>query len=203
MLAECSAMSALTIEVESSRSTDPHDLTQALTRGDRAALASLYREHNQAVRGLVRRFLADEASVEDVLHDTFMAAPSAFRSYRGEGSVRAFLYTMAVHRVHNHIRSTQRRRGLLDRFAKDPGVARAPIATPADENERSQLAARLRAALAKLSFEHRVVVVLCEVEELTSPEAAQILSIPEATVRTRLHHAKKRLREILGGVDGK
>lgn len=197
-------MSALTVEVESrvSDARESQDWCTALVRGDRDALASLYREHHQAVRGLARRFLRDEAAVEDLVHDTFMSAPSAFRGFRGEGSARSFLYAMAVHRVQNYVRTSKRRLGWLDRFSAERAAVRAPIATPAEETERARLASRLRSALETLTFEHRVVVVLCEVEEMTSPEVASILSIPESTVRTRLHHAKKRLRELLEDIRG-
>ena len=204
MLAVHPGMSALTAEVEEhvSEPRQAKDSVEALVRGDRQALAALYREHHQAVRGLVRRFLADEAAVEDVVHDTFLAAPAAFARFRGDGNERSYLYSMAVHRVQDHVRSTSRRRGWLARFSSDPVTTRAPVATPADETDRARLATRLRQALDTLGFEHRAVVVLCEVEEMTSPEVARILSIPEGTVRTRLHHAKKRLRELLGDVHG-
>jgi RNA polymerase sigma-70 factor (ECF subfamily) len=57
-------------------------------------------------------------------------------------------------------------------------------------------------ALDKLSYKHRVAFVLCEIEELTSIEAAQLIGCSEGTVRTRLFHAKKRLRAELarGGI---
>lgn len=178
-----------------------HDAWLArLVEGEAAALEQLYRDHHVRVRLLVRRFLADAAAVEDVVHDTFLAAPSAFANYRGEGSVRSFLFSVAVRQVHHHLRSLQRRRGWLGLFRADPSFEQAAAPTPAEQTERSELAARLEHAIAALSFEHRAVVVLCELEELSSPEAAAVLQIPEGTVRTRLHHAKKRLRELLADV---
>ncbi|NUP04788.1 MAG: RNA polymerase sigma factor [Polyangiaceae bacterium] len=171
---------------------------EALRRGDSNALTRLYREHHQPVRALVRRLLAQTSDVEDVVHDVFVAAPAAFRGYRGEGSVRSYLFTMAVNHVRHHVRSTTRRRSWLERFRLVPTLDKPPI-QPDTQNERRQLAERLASALDKLSFDHRTVVVLCEVEELTSVEAAQVLGVPEGTVRTRLHHAKKKLRSYLEG----
>lgn len=167
----------------------------AIERGDDAALTRLYREHHQAVRALVRRLLSSSNDVEDVVHDVFVAAPSAFRNYRGEGTVRSFVFSIAVHQVRHHVRATSRRRSWLERFRLAPVHAPEP-ATPEHHSERRQLADRLARALDTLSFDHRTAVVLCEVEELTSVEAAKVLGVPEATVRTRLFHAKKKLRAL-------
>ncbi len=173
---------------------DPESL-EGLRRGEAAPLAALYREHHQAVRALIRRLLRDSAAVEDLVHDTFVAAPAAFRRYRGEGSIRSFMLGVAAHQVRHYLRATQRRRSCLDRFRQE----RSTEVTESlrDESERRDLAARLSDALETLSFEHRVVVVLCEVEERTSAEVAAMLGIREGTVRTRLHYAKKRLRALL------
>ena len=62
---------------------------------------------------------------------------------------------------------------------------------------REQAASALTRALDELSHDHRVAFVLCEVEERTSAEVSTIVGAPEGTVRTRLFHAKKKLRESL------
>lgn len=167
----------------------------ALRRGETSALTRLYHEHHVPVRALVRRLLGQAADVEDVVHDVFVAAPGAFKGYRGEGSVRSYLFTIAVHHARRHVRSTTRRRSWLERLHLSRTPEPAP--PPDIESERRELGGRLQGALAELSFDHRSVVVLCEIEELTSIEAAKILDIPEGTVRTRLHHAKKKLRARL------
>ena len=71
------------------------------------------------------------------------------------------------------------------------------MVTPEQSAQGAQLARALLNALDSLSVDHRVTFVLCEVEERTSREVAEITQVPEATVRTRLHHAKKKLRVIL------
>jgi RNA polymerase sigma-70 factor (ECF subfamily) len=86
---------------------------------------------------------------------------------------------------------------MLEKLAAEPRPREA--AAPDEAWERRQLAAELQRALDRLPLEERVVVILCEVEERTSVEAAAIVGAPEATVRTRLSRAKKRLRAILGG----
>jgi RNA polymerase sigma-70 factor (ECF subfamily) len=73
--------------------------------------------------------------------------------------------------------------------------------TQADNPEllarRKQLAELLQRALDELPLDQRVAFVLCEVEERPSPEVASIVGVPEATVRTRLFHARRKLREYL------
>jgi RNA polymerase sigma-70 factor (ECF subfamily) len=68
---------------------------------------------------------------------------------------------------------------------------------PEQLQRRKELASLLTRALDRLPLEQRVAFVLCEVEERTSREVAEITGVPEGTVRTRLHHAKKKLREEL------
>jgi RNA polymerase sigma-70 factor (ECF subfamily) len=83
---------------------------------------------------------------------------------------------------------------MLGRFEEEP---HPPASPPDREAERRQLANRLQRALDALPLDQRIAFVLCEVEEQTSAEAAAIVGAPEGTVRTRLFHAKKKLREAL------
>ena len=176
---------------------DPEEAwLESLRSGDDSALTRLYRDHHQAVRALVRRLLPRSGEVEDVVHDVFVAAPAAFRGYRGEGSIRAFVFSIAVHHVRHHLRAAARRRTWLDRFRSAPREE-ANHVTPETQSGRRELALRLARALETLSFDHQVTVVLCEVEEMTSSEAAEVLGVPAGTVRTRLFHAKKKLRVLL------
>ena len=87
-----------------------------------------------------------------------------------------------------------RRRAAVGRFESEPPPS-SP--NPEDEVRRGQLAAALTRALDALPLEQRVAVVLCAVEERTSAEAAQIVGVPEGTIRTRAFHAKRKLREVL------
>jgi len=87
-----------------------------------------------------------------------------------------------------------RRRAAHGRFVAEP-----PASSPNPETQagRAQLAATLTRALDALPLEQRVAVVLCEVEERTAAEAAQIVGVPEATIRTRAFHARRKLRDAL------
>lgn len=165
-----------------------------LRTGDLAALGELYDQHHAAVRTFAVRFLGDAAAAEDLVHDVFVALPEAVGSYRGEGGLRSFLIAMAANLSKNHVRAAARRRALANRAAEEP---RPSPPRPDELHDRGELSNRLQRALDALSHDHRVAFVLCEIEERTSPAVATMLAVPEATVRTRLFHAKKRLRELL------
>jgi RNA polymerase sigma-70 factor, ECF subfamily len=177
---------------------DPADVAggspaDVLREGDLTALGQIYDEHHAAVRMFARRLLGDEAA-EDLVHDTFLTLPKALRRWNGEGSLRTFIIGVAINHARHHARSRARRRSMLSRFAREP----EPRSRSQEElSEQRRLAGMLTRALDTLSFDHRTAFVLCEVEERSSPEVAQILDIPEATVRTRLHHARLKLRVAL------
>jgi len=171
-------------------------LVDRLRDGDAAALASLYRQHHETVRAFARRLLGDASIAEDLVHDVFLAAPAAFRHYRGDALVRGFLVSIAVNKARHHVRAAIRTRRMLARLSDEP--TRGVVAAPDAESERRELCEELQRALDQLPIDQRVVVVLCAVEERTALEVAAIVGAPENTVRTRLFHAKRKLREILG-----
>ncbi len=164
--------------------------------GELDALGGLYDEHHEGVRAFAVRLVGDASVAEDLVHDVFLALPSAAGRFRGDSSLRTFLIAMAANLSRNHVRAAARRRALAARAAVEP--VEQPT-RPDEAWERRQLAARLQRALDELSLDHRIAFTLCEIEERSSPEVARMLGVPEATVRTRLFHAKRRLRELLGG----
>jgi RNA polymerase sigma-70 factor, ECF subfamily len=178
---------------------DETALVAALGAGDLAALATAFDRWHQRVRVLARRLLSDAAAAEDVVQDVFKVLPRAVRKFRGDADLEAFLLGIAVKRVRHHRRAALRRRKALERLR---AIDRRGPVDPEQDAYRRQLGARLAAALDQLPLPQRVAFVLCEVEELTSVQAAVIADAPEATIRTRLFHARRRLRDLLAGERG-
>jgi RNA polymerase sigma-70 factor (ECF subfamily) len=173
------------------------ELVARLRAGDRHAVEEVYLAHHTRIRGFARRLVGDPAAAEDIVHETFVALPRAIRRFRGEGSLRSFLIGVAANHSRRHIRSAMRRRRATERLAAHEALqVRTVDAT--DQLITRQLADRLWAALDELPLDQRVVFVLCEAEQRTSVEVAGIVGAPEGTVRTRLFHAKRKLREMLG-----
>lgn len=174
----------------------PHSLVVRLQKGDAEALTMAYTQHHVAVRSFAQRLVGDIEAAEDLVQDVFVAVPRAIARFRGDCSLRTFLVSIAVNHAKNHVRSAARRRAALAKLAREP---EATSEDPERDFARGELADRLMLALDALPLEQRVVVVLAEIEERTSTEIGAIVGAPEGTIRTRLFHAKRKLRELLGG----
>jgi RNA polymerase sigma-70 factor (ECF subfamily) len=173
-------------------------LIAGLRAGDRGAVSRAYEAHHAVIRSFAQRLVGDPGAAEDIVHDTFVALPRAIGSFRGDASLRTFLIGVAVNHAKRHVRSAVRRRAAMSRLAEDPGSSPAAVRDPEQEAARRQLADRLWKALDALPLDQRVALVLCEVEQRTSTEVAAIVGVPEGTVRTRLFHAKRKMRAALG-----
>jgi RNA polymerase sigma-70 factor (ECF subfamily) len=172
-------------------------LLAALRRADTSALRDVYRQHHEAVRAFARRLLSSDADAEEIVQDVFVDLPRAVRSFRGECALSTFVMSVAVNHARHFMRAAGRRRAAHSRLAEEQSsqVAAAPAADQAAERE--ELARRLLRAMTELSPEQRLAFVLCDVEERTSQEAAQILGIPASTLRSRLSVARETLRALL------
>ena len=174
-------------------------LLDHLRAGDRAAVEQAYIAHHAPVRGFARKLVGDETAAEDIVHETFLVLPKVIGRFRGDGSLRSFLLGIAVNCSRRHIRSAMRRRKAMDRLAVHVEHTASMAADAGVELERKRLAQKLWSALDRLPHDQRTVFVLCEAEQRTSVEVAGIVGAPEGTVRTRLFHAKRKLRELLEG----
>jgi len=169
-------------------------IVDGLRAGQLAALAAAFDRWHGRVRVLARRLLSDPASAEDVVQDVFASLIRAMHGFRGDVDVETFILAIAVKRARHHQRAAFRRRRALERLAVADRSARPG---PEEDAYRRELGLRLEAALDRLPLAQREAFVLCEVEELGSPRAGEIAAVPEATIRTRLFHARRRLRDLL------
>ena len=176
------------------------ELLTGLRSGDLRILAAAFDRWHHRVRVLARRLLSDDAAAEDVVQDVFTALPGAVRSFREDAGLETFVLGIAVKRVRRHRRAAFRRQRALERLGLED--LRQPDDLEGDVY-RHQLGRRLACALDRLPLPQRVAFVLCEVEEMTAGQAAHVAACPEATVRTRLFHARRRLREILAEEDAR
>jgi RNA polymerase sigma-70 factor (ECF subfamily) len=169
-------------------------LVEQLRARNPAAVGLAYDLHHRAVRAFARRLVADDQSAEDLVQDVFVALPTAIRRFNEKSALRTFLIGVAINHARHHLRAAARRRRTLARLAHIHPSSPMP---PDQESDRRRLAEALARALDELPLKQRLVFVLCDVEHRTSTEAAAVLGIPDATVRTRLHHARERLRAKL------
>jgi RNA polymerase sigma-70 factor (ECF subfamily) len=153
-----------------------------------------YDQHHQAIRAFATRLVGDAELAEDLVQEAFVALPRAIGRFRGDSSLRSFVSGVVVNHARHFVRSASRRRATLQRLAKEPTTS----------PERPDLAAEnhafleaLQRAMDALPLDQRVAFVVCEVEGRTAAEASLIAGAPEATMRTRLFHAKKKLQSAL------
>jgi RNA polymerase sigma-70 factor (ECF subfamily) len=173
-----------------------NSLAERIGRGDAAAIAEAYDLHAEAVFAFARRLVGDDAAAEDLVHEVFITLRSVARRFGGASSLRTFLISIAVNHARHHVRAASRRRAAMARFARERHEGDGS-GTPEHDAIRVDLARELTEALDALPIEQRVAFVLCEVEERSAREAAEIVGAPEATVRTRVFHAKRKLRDEL------
>ena len=187
-------LAMVTEQTLGSEDTLHDELVVRLQRAEPSAVAEVYDAHHAAVRAFAKRLLGDAATAEDLVHEVFVSLPQAVRKFRGDSAIRTFLISIAVNHARHHVRAAQRRRRALSAYAEMGG---GESSDPERETRRKELAELLTCALDTLPIEQRVAFVLCEVEERSSREASEIVGAPEATLRTRLFHAKKKLRLAL------
>jgi RNA polymerase sigma-70 factor (ECF subfamily) len=161
-----------------------------LASGEIGALGELYDRYHDALRLFVARATADAEDVDDLVHSTFLAAAKVASRYDGRPSCRPWLVGIAV-------RLLRRRRRAFGTLLAALTSLRGAKSTTTDP--RPALLARndLERALARMSEAKRVALLMAEVEGWSSEEIATALDVPIGTVWSRLHAARRELREAL------
>jgi RNA polymerase sigma-70 factor, ECF subfamily len=188
------AAGALVLDRRRASTSTDAELASRVASGDSEALRTLYEAHHGALRAFARRVLGDEAEAEDLVHDVFVSARRTLAGFEARASLRTFLMSIVVNHIRHRRRATARRIGALEKLHVEP---RERALDAEEAGERRRLAARMQRLLDGLPMDQRVAVVLCVVEERTSVEAAEIVGVPEATIRTRVFHARRKMREML------
>ncbi len=171
------------------------DLLARVSAGDLSPLGVLYDRYHEQVRQFVRRATAGGAHADDLTHEAFLALTRVAGRYDGRESARPLLLGIAAKLVQDHRRGAARRTAIMAAFAGIAAERRPP--TPERTASVSEELRRFDAALARLSEDKRLVVLLIEGEGLSGEEVARILDVPTGTVWTRLHYARAELRKAL------
>lgn len=179
-------------------------LLRRLRARDERAFRELVDAHGRAVIHLCYRMLGNRAEAEDLAQEVFIAVFKTIEGFREESKFTTWLYRIAVNHAKNRIkylaRRHDRKQDELDEMApgtNDAALGPARATRPERALEGAQLDAQLQAALATLDEEHRVLVVLRDVEELSIEEIAEITGLPDGTIKSRLHRARAALRKKL------
>jgi RNA polymerase sigma-70 factor (ECF subfamily) len=176
---------------------DDGALLARIANGEMQALGQLYDRHREAVLRFAAR-AGSRADAEDVTHATFLKVAQIAATYDGRVSARPWLFGIVANVLYQRRRGAARFARMLSSFAWWSGRSSSD---PRDAlHARSELS-DVERALAGLSDAKRVVLVMAEIEEISTDEIAKALSIPIGTVWTRLHSARRDLRKVLEGGD--
>jgi RNA polymerase sigma-70 factor, ECF subfamily len=177
-------------------------LVARLRRGDAKAFRQLVAKHQDRVYSICLRMLGDPQEAEDVAQEVFAAVHRHLPRFRGDCRLSTWTYRVAKNQCLNRLKYLERREaeGGEALARASPSDAAGFVSVP-DRPDQALLGAEERAevqrALTRLSAEHRLIVVLRDIEGLSYEEIGRITDLPPGTVKSRLHRARSCLADAL------
>jgi RNA polymerase sigma-70 factor (ECF subfamily) len=179
--------------------TSDEDLVRRIAEGDKLAMQVLFNRHHLRVYRFALRFVRNPTVAEDVISEVFLDVWRQAGKFEGRSAVSTWLLAIARFKALSAVRRKTEQE-LDDEMAE---AIEDPADNPEVDLQKKDKGSVLRDCLTKLSAEHREVVDLVYYHEKSVEEVAQIVGIPEATVKTRMFYARKKLGELLkaAGID--
>ncbi len=168
-------------------------LLQRAAKGDEEAFTLLYRRHQAALYRFALRMTGNSWAAEEIVQDVFMTLMRDPKKYdASRGTLGGFLYGIMRNRVLKHLERAPREISLEEKKedGSGPGIVLQDASTPATQAEKRERVDQVRSAVLELPAEFREAVVLCELEERSYEEAAQLVGCPIGTIRSRLHRGR-------------
>ncbi len=178
-----------------------------LKERDPSAFDEIVRRYGDKVFSLTYRMLGNRQEAEDVAQEVFITVFKTVDGFRGEAKFSTWLLRIAANQSKNRIKYLARRPtdgGEID-DAPQPGapgatpgpVAHGQIEGPDKLLEAVEMERLMQTAIAALDEEHRLLVILRDVEEMSYQEIGEITALPEGTIKSRLHRARMAIKEHL------
>ncbi len=192
----------VTTDIEEPRFTDPDlSLVQACLHGDTHGFKQLYQRHHHKVRSTLYQLCGSDC-LDDLVQDVFLRAWKGLGKFRHSAQFSTWLYRIAFNVASDRRKTLAKMRSRnvtveneqLENLA-DNAIAREGYSQPRLTQMHYQDI--MQRGLAKLSEDHRAVLVLHDLEEMPQKDIAEILSIPVGTVKSRLFHARSAIRKFL------
>ena len=185
--------------VDFTTTTERELLTKA-ARGNRDAFGELVRRYEKKVLALSNRLCGNPEDGADAAQEAFVSAWQGLPNFRGDANFSTWLYRLTCNASMDLLRRRQRR-DAHSGPSLNAEEARVEIPDPApspqDAAERRELREEIQDALRQLSPEHRQVLILREIHQLSYEEIGATLSLDSGTVKSRIHRARENLRKIL------
>jgi RNA polymerase sigma-70 factor (ECF subfamily) len=161
--------------------------------GDRLAMQALYARHHVKVFRFVLRLVRNEASAQDLISEVFLDVWRQAARFEGRSAVSTWILAIARFKALSSVR--RRKEAQLDE--EEAEAIEDEADTPEVTLQKKDTGEVLRQCLAKLSPDHREIIDLVYYHEKSVEEVAEIVDIPENTVKTRMFYARKKLAELL------
>ena len=184
------------------RADSDDTLIARLQRGDDSAFEAIVRAHSGRLLSVARRFLGNNEDAQDAVQDAFIRAYKAIHTFEARAQLHTWLHRILVNTALMKLRERRRRptasiEGLLPTYSADGHQAVASRDWSDAVLERKETAAIVREAIERLPDLYREVLVLRDIEEKDTAEAAQLLGTTSNVVKVRLHRARQALRTLL------
>jgi RNA polymerase sigma-70 factor (ECF subfamily) len=182
-------------------------LVTRLRRGDPRAFAELVRAYQDRVFNLTYRMLGNKQEAEDLAQEIFVSLHGALEGFRGDSRLSTWIFRVTRNHCLNRLKYLSRRdRGRASEISQVPESSFTPpdekSVDPHEAIEAKERSAQIRRAIDALDDDHRLLVVLRDIEGLSYDEIAQVTEQPEGTVKSRLHRARVALAVALGKIEG-
>lgn len=174
--------------------SDDREIIDRHLAGDKHAFEDLIVRYERRVWAICLRMCGNPDDARDASQDTFVTALRAIGGFRGEAALSTWLHRIAVNASLDVIRKRGRAPTPVEEVPESTDTALGPD----DEAIRADRSAAVHRALAKLSVEHRTVIVLHDLQGMQYPDVAATLDVPVGTVKSRLHRARMDLARLLG-----
>jgi RNA polymerase sigma-70 factor (ECF subfamily) len=180
------------------------ELLERARQGHPDAFSTLIRRHDRYLYRVARSVLRNDDEAEDVVQQTYLQAFANLVDFRGEANLRTWLTRIALN---DALQRRRRQRSTVEldqldaareRIRSDVVLSSLTMPTPEHAAARSQVREILEHAIDELPPAFRIVLIMRDVEEASVNETASALAIKPETVRTRLHRARRMLRDSLG-----
>src|SRR5665213_1218107 len=175
------------------QTTSDEVLIAKIAQGDRLAMEALFARYRVRVFRFVLRMVRNEATAEDLNSDVFLDVWRQAGTFEGRSAVSTWIFSIARYKALTVLQRRPEEELDVERASAIEDQADDPEVTLAKKDK----AAVLRQCLVKLSAEHREIVTLVYYQHKSVEEVAGIVGIPEATVKTRMFYARKKLSELL------
>ncbi|MBN1826533.1 MAG: RNA polymerase sigma factor [Candidatus Eisenbacteria bacterium] len=175
---------------------DDRGLAEAIRRGRPRAFDRFFDRYGGPLLGYLTGMVGDRTGAEDLLQETMIRVWRKIDDYRELGAFRSWVFRIATNLALTELRRSRYKQVGVEEIGE---MADPEGLNPEEEWEKKERETRLKRALRALPDDHRAVMLLRVRNGMSIREIAETLSLPEGTVKSRIHYAVRRLRSITGG----